>query len=136
MSGGNEKSNFSKDRAELFEALGHPTWIRILQCLADAPLGFSELKRVLDIDSGGAPAVPRGEDERVSEEHARRELRPDRRGQRGAEDRCSAYPPENTHPKAGKRRKRIIAVLAALLVVSVALNADVIIYAQILPITY
>jgi len=53
MSGGNERNDFSKDRAELFEALGHPTRIRMLQCLADAPLGFSELKRVLDIESSG-----------------------------------------------------------------------------------
>jgi len=53
MSGENEKNDFSKDRAELFEALGHPTRINILQSLAESPLGFSELKKRLRIDSGG-----------------------------------------------------------------------------------
>ncbi|MDD4877051.1 MAG: helix-turn-helix domain-containing protein, partial [Dehalococcoidales bacterium] len=31
----------------------HPTRIKILHCLAEAPLGFSELKKRLDIDSSG-----------------------------------------------------------------------------------
>jgi len=53
MSSGNERNDFNKDRAELFEALGHPTRIRILQCLAESPLGFAELKKRLDIESGG-----------------------------------------------------------------------------------
>jgi len=53
MSGGSERNDFNKDRAELFEALGHPTRIRILQCLAESPLGFAELKKRLDIESGG-----------------------------------------------------------------------------------
>jgi len=47
------RDGFSKDRAELFEALGHPTRIRIVQILADAPLGFADLKKALDIESGG-----------------------------------------------------------------------------------
>ncbi len=47
------KDSFNKDRAELFEALGHPTRIKILQCLANSPRGFSELKKALDIESGG-----------------------------------------------------------------------------------
>lgn len=47
------KDNFSKDRAELLEALGHPTRIRILKVLTDSPRGFSELKKALDIESGG-----------------------------------------------------------------------------------
>ncbi len=40
-------------KAELFEAMGHPTRIRLLQSLADGPLGFSELKHALGIESNG-----------------------------------------------------------------------------------
>ncbi len=47
------QDGFSKDRAELFEALGHPTRIRIVQILADVPLGFADLKKALDIESSG-----------------------------------------------------------------------------------
>jgi DNA-binding transcriptional ArsR family regulator len=53
MSGDAPRDSFSKDRAELFEALGHPTRIRILELLANSPMGFSDLKKALDIDSGG-----------------------------------------------------------------------------------
>jgi DNA-binding transcriptional ArsR family regulator len=53
MSGENAQDSFSNDRAELFEALGHPTRIKILELLANSPMGFSDLKKALDIDSGG-----------------------------------------------------------------------------------
>ncbi len=53
MSGEGDKDSFSRDRAELFEALGHPTRIKILKVLADSPRGFSDLKKALDIESGG-----------------------------------------------------------------------------------
>jgi DNA-binding transcriptional ArsR family regulator len=53
MSGENSQDSFSKDRAELFEALGHPTRIRILELLSDSPKAFSDLKKALDIDSSG-----------------------------------------------------------------------------------
>lgn len=46
-------SGFDKSRAELFEALGHPMRIRILHVLASGPMGFSELKRSLGIESSG-----------------------------------------------------------------------------------
>src|SRR5215472_6134006 len=44
---------FDERRAEFFEALGHPTRIRILQFLAEGEQSFSELKRKLEIDSSG-----------------------------------------------------------------------------------
>jgi len=44
---------FDKDQAEFFEALGHPTRIRLLEVLAQGPCSFSELKKQLDIDSSG-----------------------------------------------------------------------------------
>jgi DNA-binding HxlR family transcriptional regulator len=52
---GTEKSSneFDLREAELFEALGHPTRIGILQMLNENPLGFSELKRKIGIDSSG-----------------------------------------------------------------------------------
>ena len=46
-------SEFDLREAELFEALGHPTRIRILQALNEIPLSFSELKREIGIDSSG-----------------------------------------------------------------------------------
>ena len=45
--------DFDPSRAELFEALGHPIRIRILQALNEGPLGFSELKRKLGVESSG-----------------------------------------------------------------------------------
>jgi DNA-binding HxlR family transcriptional regulator len=52
---GTDKSSneFDLREAELFEALGHPTRIGILQTLNETPLGFSELKRKIGIDSSG-----------------------------------------------------------------------------------
>lgn len=54
------EGDFNRDRAELFEALGHPTRIRILQALSSAPLGFSELKREAGIESNGLMAFHLG----------------------------------------------------------------------------
>ena len=53
MSGEDPDYGFSKDRAELFEALGHPTRIKILEQLANSPLSFSDLKKALNIESSG-----------------------------------------------------------------------------------
>jgi DNA-binding transcriptional ArsR family regulator len=52
---GTDKSSneFDPREAELFEALGHPTRIGILQMLNENPLGFSELKKKIGIDSSG-----------------------------------------------------------------------------------
>jgi DNA-binding transcriptional ArsR family regulator len=36
-----------------FEALGHPTRLRILQALSESPLGFSDLKKKTGIESNG-----------------------------------------------------------------------------------
>jgi DNA-binding HxlR family transcriptional regulator len=46
-------NEFNLREAELFEALGHPTRIGILQTLNENPLGFSELKKKIGIDSSG-----------------------------------------------------------------------------------
>ena len=53
MSSDSQRDGFNKDRAELFEALGHPTRIKMLQVLSDSPLGFSDLKRKVGIESNG-----------------------------------------------------------------------------------
>jgi len=44
---------FNQARAELFEALGHPIRIRILQTLEREPMGFAELKKAVGIESSG-----------------------------------------------------------------------------------
>jgi len=45
--------SFNASRAEVFEALGHPTRIRLLQCLSEKPLAFSELKRAAGLEGNG-----------------------------------------------------------------------------------
>jgi DNA-binding HxlR family transcriptional regulator len=44
---------FSKERAELFEALGHPMRLEILRALSESPLGFADLKRKMNVTSSG-----------------------------------------------------------------------------------
>jgi parallel beta-helix repeat protein len=50
-----DKPDNSSDasEAEVFEALGHPTRIRLLQILAEKPLAFSGLKRAAGLESNG-----------------------------------------------------------------------------------
>jgi len=49
----NGGDSFNASKAEIFEALSHPTRIRILQELSEKPLGFSELKRATGLESNG-----------------------------------------------------------------------------------
>jgi DNA-binding transcriptional ArsR family regulator len=49
----NQDDSFNASKAEVFEALGHPTRIRILQELSERPLPFSELKRAAGLESNG-----------------------------------------------------------------------------------
>ena len=46
-------NHFDSSRAELFEALGHPTRVKILRTLEGRPMGFAELKREVGIESSG-----------------------------------------------------------------------------------
>jgi HEAT repeat protein len=48
-----EDAKKEKHRAEIFDALGHPTRIMILKSLSEGPLGFADLKKMLQIDSSG-----------------------------------------------------------------------------------
>jgi len=47
-----KKNSLGSD--DIFEAISHPQRIKILKSLAGSPIGFSELKRVLNIESSGA----------------------------------------------------------------------------------
>jgi sugar lactone lactonase YvrE len=49
----NNESGPENVRAEVFDAIGHPTRIKILQVLHDNPMGFAELKRSVGIESSG-----------------------------------------------------------------------------------
>ncbi len=42
-----------RQRAEVFDALGHPTRILILKALSEEPLGFADLKKKTGIESSG-----------------------------------------------------------------------------------
>lgn len=53
MASGAGESEFNSARAELFEVLGHPIRIRILQTLERTPLGFAELKKAAGMESSG-----------------------------------------------------------------------------------
>ncbi len=57
---GNGGPDFDANRAEFFEALGHPTRIRILRALEGGPLGFSELKHSVGVESNGLLAFHLG----------------------------------------------------------------------------
>ncbi|MDG6907204.1 MAG: helix-turn-helix transcriptional regulator [Nitrososphaerota archaeon] len=52
--------SFNLSKAELFESLGHPTRIRLLQILGVKPDTFSELKRAAEIESNGLLAFHLG----------------------------------------------------------------------------
>jgi DNA-binding transcriptional ArsR family regulator len=49
----NQDDSFNASKAEVFDALGHPTRIKILQTLSEKPLPFSELKRAIGLESNG-----------------------------------------------------------------------------------
>jgi DNA-binding transcriptional ArsR family regulator len=53
MTEGQAGTDFNITRAELFESLGHPTRIQILQLLSQRPMTFSDLKKQLGIESSG-----------------------------------------------------------------------------------
>jgi DNA-binding HxlR family transcriptional regulator len=50
-----DEKEFESDRqrAEVFDALGHPTRIAILKALDEGPQGFADLKKKTDIESSG-----------------------------------------------------------------------------------
>jgi DNA-binding HxlR family transcriptional regulator len=48
-----EGSEEDKQRAEMFDALGHSARIKILRALNKGPLGFAELKKYIDTESSG-----------------------------------------------------------------------------------
>jgi DNA-binding HxlR family transcriptional regulator len=53
MADSSETKQFDSSRAEIFEVLGHPVRIKILESLKDGPLGFAELKRGAGLESSG-----------------------------------------------------------------------------------
>jgi DNA-binding transcriptional ArsR family regulator len=55
-----QDDSFDASKAEVFEALGHPTRIRLLKCLGEMPLPFSELKRTAGLESNGLLAFHLG----------------------------------------------------------------------------
>jgi len=52
LEGGDEKG-FDAAKAELFEAIGHPNRIKIIEALDQGPLGFAELKKRVGMESSG-----------------------------------------------------------------------------------
>jgi DNA-binding transcriptional ArsR family regulator len=56
----NRDAEAPDSRAELFEAIGHPTRIKILQVLKEESMGFADLKRAVGIESSGNMAFHLG----------------------------------------------------------------------------
>jgi len=50
---GEDERGFDASKAELFEAIGHPNRIRIIQVLDEGPVGFAELKKRVGLESSG-----------------------------------------------------------------------------------
>jgi DNA-binding transcriptional ArsR family regulator len=50
---GHNNTSFDRTRADLFEAIGHPIRIKILEAIAAEPLTFSGLKKRVGIESSG-----------------------------------------------------------------------------------
>ena len=50
---GEGEDKFNRTRAELFDAIGHPTRIKILEAVSREPLTFSGLKKTVGIESSG-----------------------------------------------------------------------------------
>jgi DNA-binding HxlR family transcriptional regulator len=48
-----ENTEEDRKRAEVFDALGHPTRITILKALSDGAMGFAELRKRVNIESNG-----------------------------------------------------------------------------------
>jgi DNA-binding transcriptional ArsR family regulator len=48
-----QDDSFNASQADVFDALGHPTRIRLLQALSERPLAFSELRRAAGLESNG-----------------------------------------------------------------------------------
>jgi DNA-binding transcriptional ArsR family regulator len=60
MTEDNKDETFNASEAELFEALGHPTRIKPLQCLSEGSLAFSELRRAAGLEGNGVLAFHLG----------------------------------------------------------------------------
>jgi|GEM_PF-832908 len=131
MSGESGNESFSRDRAELFEALGHPTRIKILNALAAAPLGFSELKRELGIESSGQLQFHLGKLNGLVKSTPEGNYALTDQGRDALRTVVDRSRPENTRQaKINNRRKRIIAILAILLAVSLAVNTVMTMHSQ------
>lgn len=47
------ENHFDESRAEVFDAIGHPIRVRILDALEKRPMGFAELKKAAGVESSG-----------------------------------------------------------------------------------
>jgi len=47
------EEGFDAERAELFEAIGHPNRIKIIEALGQGKMGFAELKKMVGMESSG-----------------------------------------------------------------------------------
>jgi len=130
MSGESGKDVFSRDRAELFEILGHPSRIGMLQALAKSPHGFSELKRALGIESSGQLQFHLGKMNGLVQVTPEGDYALTDQGREALRIIAAHASPDNTSPAtAGKHNKRKIAIIIILLVLSIAINAELAAYA-------
>lgn len=116
---------FNRTRAELFESIGHQTRIKILEAISDEPLTFSGLKKRVGIDSSGhlsfhleklsnlIKTTPEGT--YTLTDDGREALRLIQTVH--ATETALAVPPSRVHHKAMRNPKRLLGLVAAVVVV-------------------
>ncbi|HRR54196.1 MAG TPA: helix-turn-helix domain-containing protein [Candidatus Methanomethylicus sp.] len=131
MSGADSENRFSRDRAELFETLGHPVRIRLLQVLAESPLGFSELKRAIGVESSGQLQFHLGKLQGLVKNTPEGNYALTDEGKEALRIVAALPHPESApQTKAGRRRKWLTPTLVVLLVLSIASNAGLACYSH------
>ncbi len=109
-----EDKGFDTQKAELFEAIGHPNRIRILQALDQGALGFAELKKKVGMEGSGHLAFHLGKLEHL--------VAIDSRGQYAltGEGREALRMVQTVRERDGElRRKPVVSIRRPLLVVLV-----------------
>jgi DNA-binding transcriptional ArsR family regulator len=119
------KEGFNEARAELFEALGHPMRVRILESLEQRAMGFAEIKKAVGIESSGHLQFHlRKLDGLINEENGSYSLTDDGKEAlrvfRTGTERLTSNGKSRRFRRIGSRRKvaAIVAILVVILVLS------------------
>ncbi len=122
MGSSEDRDSFNIARAELFEALGHPTRIRILELLAASPMSFSDLKKALSIESSGRLQFHLGKLDTLVKVVSEGQYALSDEG-REALQVSETRRIEPNHPSKAERQRKVAgAVIAILIITTIALS--------------